>query len=266
METSTNPILPPDLEREIFETAALQNRRHIHLHPLLFVCRRVYRWIEPFLYRVLPVLSPRGPRFLAFYYKPATFKQESLRHVWVDDRVSTPAMIALLSECPRLQSFCFDGPRLPPELLPLLDTMQIQNLSIRFDSHAMFPRSMFLSVTHLELVGMTDGWANLALLPVLTHLSLSEIYSGRPPTLDHCIHLQAVVINFHDWAVARCFEERLLLQPDPRMVVRMVREVFNFEEWEKWAWGEDNYWSRADAFLARKRRGEIKGSCYLLEH
>ncbi|KAF8212834.1 hypothetical protein K438DRAFT_1170936 [Mycena galopus ATCC 62051] len=50
------PVLPFDLEREIFERAALQY--HKMIPTLLVLCRRIHRWLELFLYRVLDLSQP----------------------------------------------------------------------------------------------------------------------------------------------------------------------------------------------------------------
>ncbi|KAJ7621975.1 hypothetical protein DFH06DRAFT_769497 [Mycena polygramma] len=94
-----DPILPPELEREIFELVAAYD---LSLDPLThrrvgdtvlalpLVCRRVQNWIEPMIYeRVSFLWASNGgecaPRFLeTISARPASFFATHLKHLYFD--------------------------------------------------------------------------------------------------------------------------------------------------------------------------------------
>ncbi|KAK7033744.1 hypothetical protein R3P38DRAFT_2914725 [Favolaschia claudopus] len=77
------PVLPPELEREIFETAAHLDRSDIPT--LLLVYRRVHEWIEHLLYRSITIVAHDEYRLLAVQARPAAaaFLQQNLRYLCV---------------------------------------------------------------------------------------------------------------------------------------------------------------------------------------
>ncbi|KAJ6592461.1 hypothetical protein B0H19DRAFT_1245335 [Mycena capillaripes] len=126
------------------------------------------------------------------------------------------------------------------------------------------------SLTHLALYEEKSGdqygwdtWNQLASLPALTHLAISEGLARAifPQVLGECRRLLVAIIPFYyfedDPRDASSFAETLY---DPRVVVMMVLDYK--EDWKTGARGGDDYWARADAFVARKRKGEIKSDSY----
>ncbi|KAK7058007.1 hypothetical protein R3P38DRAFT_2844018 [Favolaschia claudopus] len=278
-----DPVFPPELEREIFEIAAWGDRSLIP--PLLRVCRRVHQWIEPLLYRVLRIANSNSDsdvlRLLAFHSKPAA---NFLRHVFMDYNSPLKDRIAdLLSRCNNIVSLFWDGD-LPTEILPILDTMKIQKMNIWVsDDVTEWPkltlhRPMLHSVTHLELyssasetesIAWEEGWANLASLPALTHLCLTDDLSDilLDSILEHCSNLDVVITAFWDPVFvnnAEVFAKKLTTSINDRRVV--VIRVSDFRgDWESGAWGGDDFWTRSERFVAKKLKGEIESTQYFLD-
>ncbi|KAK7058055.1 hypothetical protein R3P38DRAFT_2681107 [Favolaschia claudopus] len=273
-----DPIFPRELEREIFEIAAIGNRQHIP--HLLLVCRRVHQWIDPYLYRVVDTSD--AMLVAAVKAKTDAFLKHTVRHLVVDFHHAEEDLVkALLFGCPDVQTLHF-APDMHIDLLPALDALQLKTLSMWVDNpvswasgSSMLERPMFLSITHLELdydgcspteIPLTwDDWSHLASLPALTHLAFSEILARYLllPTLGRCGRLQTIVAIFVDMEQARAFVEDFPVITDPRMVAIAVTDLFH--DWVRQARGEDDYWGRAEAFIARKRRGDIDATRYLLE-
>jgi hypothetical protein len=130
-------------------------------------------------------------------------------------------------------------------------------------------QSLFLSITHLELFrgddydnGTTwEDWAQLATLPSLTHLCLSEPLARDilSPSVIACPRLVVAIGSFgdSDQTNTREFAQGLTIS-DPRLVIMTI--LINKEDWEIGAQGGDDFWSRAEGFVARKRRGEIESA------
>ncbi|KAJ7628258.1 hypothetical protein DFH06DRAFT_1338703 [Mycena polygramma] len=159
--------------------------------------------------------------------------------------------------------------------------MRAEKLSLAFPRdwlHSNLQQSLFFSVTHLELYqqageqseqSVWHEWSRIASLPSLTHLCLSRKFHIHvlPRAVAECSRLSVAIAALWDEAddaevnvveLARC-----LTVSDPRVVVMVIYDYK--AEWETGARGGADFWARAEEFTIRKRRGEIEGSCYLLE-
>ncbi|KAK7027834.1 hypothetical protein R3P38DRAFT_2940459 [Favolaschia claudopus] len=278
-----DPILPPELEREIFELAARQDQS-IAL-TLLTVCHRVHSWVEPLLYRVLLVSGYLAPALLALKLKPAAFKKTAVRHVFIESYKGEIQAQDLLAELTGIESLVIDGYD-TEELLPALDTMHIRKLNLCLPGRGLtvsewarvtLSRSVFLTVTHLELFYEPDDeeplswedWSTLASLPTLTHLCLSsDLADGIfQPAVKNCQSIQVLIAGFWDSYLrddAIEFVENLVVK-DSRVVVMIIPGPTFKQDWVLGARGGNDFWARAEAFLAGKRRGEIDSSVFLLD-
>ncbi|KAJ7232270.1 hypothetical protein C8J57DRAFT_1729917 [Mycena rebaudengoi] len=178
-------VLPAELERAVFEAAAVLDYRNILR--LVLVAQRVHTWLKPFLYHVLVYRSPN---------QHGTDAHElfgtHVRHLMLFMDSSVVDIAKLLAVCSAVQSLaCYC--RVNPSCLPPLALMRPLRLCIhavdlfasapRFSpdlftdpprfSHALFARTTHLQLLDFGLSAFDDAsWASLRALPCLTHLAL----------------------------------------------------------------------------------------------
>ncbi|KAJ7679467.1 hypothetical protein DFH06DRAFT_1465537 [Mycena polygramma] len=254
------PRLPPELERQIFEFAALAHRKMIPT--FLRVARRIQIWIEPLLYRVLWIDTHRDARATktepeavraAMESKPAVFFSDSVRHLFLDNTADFSILEAkkLLQLCTNLVSFAVVGKLSQPSLLPILADMRVERLSASLNDlfgspHAVDLRHpLFLSPTHLDTFANFAGkhlYIQLAALPALTHLCLNEridwdIIRG---ILSECASLMFLVNLWPHYldSRARTFAAETPLK-DTRFVVRISTSYW--ADWKAGAEGHGDY-------------------------
>ncbi|KAJ6476353.1 hypothetical protein C8R45DRAFT_377588 [Mycena sanguinolenta] len=280
------PVLPPELEREIFEVAAGLDFNTIP--SLLRVARHVLEWVEPFLYRVVVINdSAKAEAYhLTLLLKPHLLAN-NLQHLFLAgftcfSRWPEKDVHVLLQLCaPRLLSLAVFAPLQQQRLIPSFSHItQLRRwagiledfdfASRGYSAKRILPA--FLTVTHMDIFDyFTDEneeviCAGLEALPCLTHLCLSgspltETLGLIPRILAQCVHLRVLVLK------KRPREE--IAGDLPTVDVRFVistRDSKNEIDWEVGARGGTDFWAAADEFVARKRRGEIQASCYLLDH
>ncbi|KAJ6476350.1 hypothetical protein C8R45DRAFT_1009718 [Mycena sanguinolenta] len=274
-------VFPAELEREIFETAALLDSRAIP--SLLRVARRVLEWIEPFLYRVVviyPWSKGANACHSALARKP-NLLAKSVQRLFVGHSTtgwSDEDILALLQLCaPRLSCLVLFNTRLQPAaLLPIFSHMKklrqwMGSLLQLFDDHSAvgLHLSAFRTITHMHLLDFftTENaaviCAGLAALPCFTHLCVGDSTVLRdciPRILAQCVHLQVIILMGHS-------PKQTADSPPTRNVRFVVSALGDIrKDWEVGARGNTDLWAAADEFIARKRRGEIEASCYLLDH
>nr|GAT48989.1 predicted protein [Mycena chlorophos] len=276
-----DPRLPPELEQQIFETAAL-------LHPgtipaLLVTARRVQEWTEPMLYRVLrfKLGTPQTEAFLhALRTKPPHFPARSVRYIVFEAHMPMlPPEVGLevLQKCPGIVHFgttkSFTGRVVLDALrgLPNLRVLTLGLSSLDSDNSELLV-SALERVTHLT---MLDSYrANiielLLRLPRLTHFAMkhSMDHSGSPVPLpdpnlfanilSSCRHLQVLLIT-------SAKSPFLVIYPhgapttDPRLVFAF-RDVGYVGFWSGWlaiAYGQDeDIWVLAEAIVKARMSGD----------
>ncbi|KAJ7623031.1 hypothetical protein DFH06DRAFT_1481805 [Mycena polygramma] len=278
-------VLPIELEREIFETAAARDPKCIPT--LLRVCHRVHTWLEPLLYAVLELRYWDNPLIYAVESKSAPFLNAAVRHAYLyfDGTQKAVKATGLLSKCSQLINLALMGD-FDSDILDSIQQMRPRKLHIaasRRDTFiwglVTFKVPFFLSVTHLclfyaEIAPEQErwhDWSSLASLPALTHLSLSESLSRDilRDALTECPQVLLAITSLwgnsqykRDRAIA--FAQSLTIR-DPRIVVMLVPDYMT--DWETGARGGADYWVRAEEFVARKRleKGETAPICYLLD-
>ncbi|KAJ7448356.1 hypothetical protein FB451DRAFT_1375386 [Mycena latifolia] len=296
---STDPYLPPDLEREIFETTAI--RYPATIPKLLRVAHRVLGWLEPMLFTVVRITGleekDAGDKALlrAIETRPDFFPH-TVRHMYLfpvhwsffGARRSANAWSDLelqtaLRACRDVANLFLLGNPTTPSLHPILE-MRPKRLfmfvSVR--NRAMdLSLPFFQHITHL-LLGDMDGpersiqlegpqLQQLCHLPVLTHLAfaLNDVAPSAEllsTIMTYCARLQALLllggIDHDPMTISKALAEDVSLH-DPRVVI-LSNEDFN-KEWYLSTRGHPDMWARADAFISAKRTGEIDGPCYYLE-
>ncbi|KAJ7123254.1 hypothetical protein C8R43DRAFT_1031978 [Mycena crocata] len=278
--------LPVELEREIFELAAALNRRGIP--KLLLVAHRVHDWLEPLLYRVLLFRRDRGdpgptkpmamePIMRALAAKPALFFHNSVRHLAVNNNVPRANVDRLLSACTGVVNLALFNGDSDPSVIPYIERMRPQrlaaNLTVLFAGPPDFTLSLFSQITHLDIsdvFGLTwDPWNKLALLPRLTHLSFNYSDEALPAELFHtvladCKLLEALIVVWPNMIMVEYEAEFSKYPPQDVRFVMIICSQY-FWDWEAGARGRVDFWSRADAHIAQKRRGAVAAEVCLLD-
>ncbi|KAJ6533420.1 hypothetical protein DFH09DRAFT_1181380 [Mycena vulgaris] len=282
----SEPALPVELEREIFETTALMHPGTIFV--LLRVARRTHVWIEPLLYRIVRIsgYSPYSRMARAILQglnsesKPASVFQDAVRHLLIQAGPWSHAEVAqVLEACPGVVDLAMVSTMPSPAILPCLAKMRLRRLSVSFEllfggPGAIDPtHALFASLTHLHLSRLggqqhtEQVCVHLPPLPALTHLCLHNDvdWDSLQMLLADCPRLE-ILANL--WLPARADIARALTQNLPVHDVRLVMAECNnrWADWEAGARGFPDFWSLAEDFVARKRSGAIEANCYWLEN
>ncbi|KAJ7797756.1 hypothetical protein B0H14DRAFT_3547166 [Mycena olivaceomarginata] len=202
MAEAGEPVLPPELEREVFETTALMHAGTIRT--LLRVAKRVLIWpvfmppssqsnanfergIAPFLYRVICLNDDNRHVYSALLRvmetKTLKFIRDAVRHfAFVSQSHSMAEAKRILPLCTGIVSFgCFIS-FLDPTVPALFVGTRVHQLVLELQS--LFPpgcvnlaHPMFGYVTHLDILddsGVEKLLLDIRLLPALTHFSLDS--------------------------------------------------------------------------------------------
>ncbi|KAJ6487196.1 hypothetical protein C8R47DRAFT_517813 [Mycena vitilis] len=258
-----DPILPPELERAIFELVAAYDllpdswtHQHIGDTALALpqVCRRVQSWIEPIIYeRISFVWSANGaspvPRFLAtISARPASFFAAHVKHFYFDRSLAPSAVQRILGVCTGVVSLgCYHSySALEPLLAPLpLQRLLVSELTLPSPLRELPP--CVASLTHLGLAHTlpSDPAAAFAALPSLTHLAVGYDALPNPENpgmgaalaglLRACAGLRCLVLmteskTSYNWALHRLRDDGFR---DPRFYVHL-RPVMD-GTWDAWS-------------------------------
>ncbi|KAJ7758815.1 hypothetical protein DFH07DRAFT_772388 [Mycena maculata] len=263
--------LPVELARLIFETTAVE---HPECMPrLVLIAQCVKTWIEPLLYRAL-YLSWREPQDPGSRFpptviydllgtKPASFFHDHVRHVCFRNYHPAELIAEVLYACDATVNLSFLDLMGGPILLPILGGLPLQRLSacLQYLFHGEdgidFSHPLFAQITHLDILDWDDrgwnrhdGYAGLARMPRLTHLSFS--YNKEIPhgvcrgALEHCELLQVLAIV----RSSPGSEPPANLSRDPRFVIVVVED--DLEDWKKGAHGEEDYWAVAEEMVMER--------------
>ncbi|KAJ7779135.1 hypothetical protein B0H16DRAFT_1501619 [Mycena metata] len=261
--SSNSPVLPLELEREIFEEAAIRCPETIP--SLLLVSHRVYEILK-IKYRTV---TPKGElstctfaalrRAIQYNSKAPSFRTH-VRHLYIAHSADDGSEVQeILFACAGIQSLSLmTWANIPPSILLALSTLRPRRLWVHIDSLLAAKdlcQPMFTFVTHLLLiVQRTDIGASLSFLanfPSLTHLTI--VYAEHT-LASHILasfkRLKVVV----EYSVATAREE--LDNVDDRYVTIALQKLI--EEWVVGSRGGNDFWARAEAFIAKKRRREIQ--------
>ncbi|KAJ7708296.1 hypothetical protein B0H17DRAFT_1191773 [Mycena rosella] len=266
------PFFPAELERQIFEFAAEIYPETIA--PLLLVSHRVQDWIERIKYRTVITLFNHITcrirplqRAIRANVKPIGFFRECVRHLFIGIALSSEEMSEILAACSGVTSLAIIDDEVGPWALPSLATTQPRRLYVHLTNlfggipsldlqHPMFGR-----LTHLELFDddIADlPWPAFSALPALTHLALYQIRSELLvlEVFSTCARLTVLV----DMRSRPPTLAKRLAVDDKRFVSIVVGDEDYGRDWYVGARGGYDFWVRADAFVAKKQRGEIKPS------
>ncbi|KAJ7088105.1 hypothetical protein C8R44DRAFT_819473 [Mycena epipterygia] len=264
------PAFPPELERQIFEIAALL--RPVGIPKLMLVAWRVKEWVEPLLYRIivlelpgrLPLLPAITGNLLssAMEAKPSFFGR-AVRHLMLAG-VDAPTLEYVLSICSGVDNLWVndDLTQTISVMEPLrLKHLYAQTLPILRTLTPLHP--FFSQITHLELMDIPKGrnlepWLELSLIPHLTHLSFDvEVFLPLCGELLETCKFLAVLVFL---GPARDPSPITELSHDFRFVV--MRCEYYHLDWQMGAHAGIDYWSCAESFIAKRRSGEIDALQY----
>ncbi|KAJ7123380.1 hypothetical protein C8R44DRAFT_875586 [Mycena epipterygia] len=270
-----HPVLPPELEFQIFEICACS--RPVLIPKLMLVAWRVKEWVEPLLYRTIALTHSRPiegyPTFTtdivlsAIRTKGGDFFRDSVRNLFLFS-IPEYAMKKILSVCIRVENLW--------AVAEDADVSSIMSLCLKQLYVDLFPlfsaiqsgHPLFAEITHLELMGPdepldTEIWCStLSLLPRLTHLSFNNVdfISVCLPLLQKCKHLSVLVsLDVRRRAIEPLQDGDALTQ-DVRFVV--IRARWFLKDWQMGIHAGRDYWSRAESFIAKRRSGEIDARQY----
>ncbi|KAJ7924104.1 hypothetical protein B0H13DRAFT_2315716 [Mycena leptocephala] len=271
-------VFPPELERKIIELAA-------HDHPicmptLMLVAWRVKEWVEPLLYRTLFFgssyrleghLAPRADIFASLIQsrtKPPLFFHQAVRNILISNYDSLPAADLILSTCSGVENLSIAGIR-QRTALPALTGLALKRLYCNLDGlfgsqeKIDFTHGLFAHLTHLDLFYLgtilPNTLSGLALIPHLSHLSFQDDdYRSHPSApltlLQTCSALRVLVsLILRKGEHERVDDANILAYP---RFVRMVRLSYA-ADWQIGVHTGDDYWRRAEVFIARRISGEV---------
>ncbi|KAJ7664997.1 hypothetical protein B0H17DRAFT_1143473 [Mycena rosella] len=279
MDCSSTPLLPLDLERQIFEIAALS--RPVGIPNLMLVAWRVKEWVEPLFYRTIAIRRSHAPPILsepldgypiftagtilsAIRRDPPILFHQSVHNLFLPDGVADEMDVtALLSACISVENLWIA--EIDDEMLSFasLSPKQLYTNSLP----ALAPANPFFSqITHLELFAIqeedTTNFSRLSLIPQLTHLSfnggglVAEFFFLR--LLETCKSLSVLVFLQGipgDWARHSEDIQTQDLLKDIRFVAMCCMSFL--KDWQMGIHAGADYWSRAETLIAKRRSGEL---------
>ncbi|KAJ7140372.1 hypothetical protein C8R46DRAFT_599922 [Mycena filopes] len=287
------PILPPELERLVFEAAA---STHLHGIPnLMLVAWRVKDWVEPLLYHILclsetpsvtsedlggfPVMAV-DTLLHHVASKGLGFFRHAVRDLLIHDAPRMPAdkIDRILEACTGLTSlfayFTRRGAGTTGADFPILDAMErLQRLTTNIDSlfeGLNYPpkydltRPLFRNVTHLELLGPVYDESSALTFDCIPHLTHIAFNSFAHPRLESrlCADGRLLCIVFLDQLMTELKDDSPLVG-DPRLVC-IDQDTDYRVDWLVGATGGRDYWTVADEFIAARRAGKVPRSRYLI--
>ncbi|KAF7296045.1 hypothetical protein MKEN_01419500 [Mycena kentingensis (nom. inval.)] len=277
------PRLPPELERLIFKRTAIAHR--LSLPNLLLVSRRVHIWLEPLLYKVLQCRKGAIPDPDTAFRKRELLRNGVRALCIHSDRggLSESQIFDLLALCTNATHFGCGSEVCCGEMLPHLAAMPLERfagpLHLLFSSFwAIEPKhAFFASITHLELLNVlpqdegVDEDAEIPVVPTLTHASFADVdiipwtYIRR--FLEAHPQLQIFALVWARNYVRERFDDasQIFFEiSDERFVMGSYEDGNGDHPWKEWASAagadlgqEDDYWTRGERFLERKRLGQV---------
>ncbi|TFK62049.1 hypothetical protein BDN72DRAFT_863126 [Pluteus cervinus] len=268
-----HPILPVELEREIFTLAASTHVRTCCT--LALVARRAYIWLQAMLYEVKAFktngLKDNKKHTLARLCKalyPAPKRAHLIRSLLLGYSVQPQDLKYTLALCDSVENLALWSANTGPELLPYLERMPLKRLSIGIiQLFGYLPPNFHVSmifdkVTHLELrepCNSWNRWRSLAQLPELTHLRLNPPYDLNlvQRVLVECPKLQVLelmgdsLVRCHFLAASQPIPSVFDNLHDHRVKKRSTSRWGVLEEWIREAYADSKYWNLDESEMSR---------------
>ncbi|KAF9526885.1 hypothetical protein CPB83DRAFT_857151 [Crepidotus variabilis] len=267
-----NPRFPPELEREIFELLAWNNV-DTEARNLLVVAKRVHKWIEPLIYRVIfyyrfprrsapPPLPALKELCLTHHITPRIVKLCSYAHkvllhsMSVDD---VAKLLPLCSEAKEVALWLLNRDQNYHVLQPLLPK-SVQRLSVNlshlFNNKAFeFKPAVLRNITHLDVIALSEDfwkseWKNFRRLTNLTHLAIDPPPATRGTIVGGILEDTIAFKNLHILLVLSTDAKPTVDSPsvyanDPRYV-QMATLTYPIEHWILGARNGKDIWHTAE--------------------
>ncbi|KAJ7171817.1 hypothetical protein C8R43DRAFT_1120198 [Mycena crocata] len=246
----TDPRLPQDLERTVFEVAA-QGDRYTALQ-IILVAQRCRAWIEPLLYRSVVVCQSSWslPLFIrTLEAKPRQYASW-IKEIRIDPYITAndPAVARILSICTGVVNLVdLSYGRTP---FSVLSKLRLEKLCINLDiidglgDGACLGHSAFARLTHLQVLDPPPRWPHIpfAQFPSLTHLALQNYKTQIRPAnvlilqviLSECPLLELLVVSV---PLSRPEDQNAksitLLVDDPRLVILSQTLNISYDLWQR---------------------------------
>ncbi|KAJ7616570.1 hypothetical protein FB45DRAFT_934491 [Roridomyces roridus] len=286
-----SPALPQELEREIFELAAYC--RPLCVPSLMRVAWRVNRWVKPYLFRIVLLLEPPSVEtralkgtasypcpddepFARYLSTPASTFRDSTRDLCLR-HVSDEITEYLLSSALNLENLWI-SPHFSGPLAEMMRSLRLRRLACDL-RHMFGPKTpidfthpIFSRLTHLEFFDYGAGLksefvSGLASLPHLTHLAFNDrtFVASALAVLETCASLRVLIFltvyrtreSVVDVATAQ------QLGRDGRFVHMCCFRYI--KDWHMGALTGNDYWARAEIFIAKRKAGEVNALEYRIE-
>ncbi|KAJ6598088.1 hypothetical protein DFH09DRAFT_1356446 [Mycena vulgaris] len=262
-----SPFFPPELEREIFETAAQLYSKTIP--NLLLVAQRVHEWIEIIRYSIVSTIDDPSScpihvlqQAIRSNAKPADFFQR-VRHLYVEKLVPETELQEMISACIGIRSLVLlhGGPSILPGLAVIKSRPLSVSLECLFpDQQSLDPSTIhpiFTCLTHLDLFDDLPQTPWINLLPALTHFALLRC---KPSEWTELLSSNAKLAVLICMQITEFLPKNRISNDDVRFVYMSVLDADYGPDWLTGVKSGMDFWARADLFVAKKRRGEIKPS------
>ncbi|KAJ7024274.1 hypothetical protein C8F04DRAFT_163455 [Mycena alexandri] len=211
------------------------------------------------------------------HVRPPSLFSDNVRHLYLSPTCgwSYQTASALVRLCPHLVCLFFEADWPQAALLPVLEGIshvRIWRGSLRGlfgDAPIDLGHPFFRTITHIDVtlhrLPLRSIVPSLRNLPVLTHLCLHNnvAVDNASNILEQCPRLRILFILCHLLyaEVADAISSEIT---DMRCVVVVRGDPIH--DWSGWvAHGGNDFWAGAEAFVARKRRGEIPVSARWVE-
>ncbi|KAJ7157167.1 hypothetical protein C8R46DRAFT_421327 [Mycena filopes] len=263
-----SPLLPPELQREIFETAIQLNHGDalVKLN-LNLVAHHVHFWVDHAFYRVVQIFrSNSADKFLALVdSKPADFFANAVKVLIVGASVLERQTARILHACRGIESLAFwwmrygSSPVLVGQL-PLLRRLSVRsartrNLSQTVTDHRLLSTHLS-TLTHLDLAHaihlrkVSDFRGILQGFHSLTHVALPSWYDHARLVVESCPALQVLVILVH--SAADINDDIVELYSfDYRIVAATMEDSVN-ADWIAPYLGRGDHWISAERVIAER--------------
>ncbi|KAH9985247.1 hypothetical protein BJV77DRAFT_1033317 [Russula vinacea] len=275
------PRLPPEIEVQIFEDCARNNRETCL--ELILVARRVRVWIEPILYEIV-ILDNYGrrsqassltykPSFELFMAnidsKPPEFYSKHVKNLWISTADDPSAFERILSVCSGVENLLLFSHRRSINLpfIPFLEipnagshlrrlTCKLETLFPPWSTMQNFQHPFFAKLTHLHLYDEEEDWpayVGFENLLSLTHLAFAccgpeELATVMPklPAIEY------VAICYHK--MDECVPAVSRRVPVEVYGIKVVWiDGLSINDWEGGATGRADFWDLVEREVDRRR-------------